>query len=58
MIVTLCIAVTLKVNSTEIKLTNKVVLLGITINNKLTFNGHISNLCCTANFKLLALLRI
>lgn len=40
------------------KETNKVVSLGITMDNKLTFNERISNLCRAANFKLLALLRI
>ena len=38
-------------NSTEIEESKKVVLLGITINNLLTFNEHIDNLCCTANYE-------
>ena len=36
----------------------KVVLLSITIDNFLTFNEHIDNLCRTANYKLHALRRI
>ena len=46
------------INSTEIEETKKVVLLGITIDNLLTFNEHIDNLCRTANYKLHALRRI
>ena len=41
----------------NLKKTNKVVLLGITT-DKLTFTEQISNLCRTANFKVLALRRI
>ena len=36
----------------------KVVLLGITIDDLLTFNEHIDNPCRTANYKLHALRRI
>ena len=44
-------SVTVKVNSYEKKSeSNKILLLGITIDNKLTFNEHISNFCRTANF--------
>ena len=32
-------------------------LLGISIDSKLTFNKHISNICHNANFKSLALRR-
>ena len=38
-------SVTLIINSTKIEESKKVVLLGITINNPLTFNEHIDNLC-------------
>ena len=51
-------SVKLIINSTEIEETKKVVLLGITIDNLLTFNEHIDNLCRTANYKLYALRRI
>ena len=43
-------------NSTEIEESKKVVLLGIIIDNLLTFNEHINNR--TANYKLHALRRI
>ena len=46
------------INLTEIEESKKVVLLGITIGNLLTFNEHIDNLCRTANYKLHALRRI
>ena len=48
-------SVKLIINSTGIEETKKVVLLGITIDNILTFNEHIDNLCRTANYKLHAL---
>ena len=51
-------SVKLIISSTEIEETKKVVLLGITIDNPLTFNEHIDNLCRTANYKLHALRRI
>ena len=51
-------SVKLIINSTEIEESKKVVLLGITIDNLLTFNEHIGNLCRTANYKLHALRRI
>ena len=46
------------INSTEIEETKKVVLLGITNDNFLTFNEHIDDLCRTANYKPHALRRI
>ena len=46
------------INSTKIEESKKVVLLGITIDNLLTFNEHIDNLCRTVNYKLHALRRI
>ena len=51
-------SVKLIINSTEIEETKKVVLLVITINNLITFNEHIDNLCRTASYKLHALRRI
>ena len=42
-------SVKLIINPTEIQETKKIVLLGITIDNLLTFNEHIDNLCRTAN---------
>ena len=51
-------SVKLIINSTKIEESKKVVLLGITINNLLTFNEHIENLRRTANYKLHALRRI
>ena len=51
-------SVKLIINSTEIEESKKVVLLGITINNLLTFNEHIENLHRTANYKLHALRRM
>ena len=51
-------SVKLIINSTEIEETKKVLLLGITTDNLLTFSEHIDNLCRTANYKLHALRRI
>ena len=51
-------SVKLIINSTEIEESKKVVLLVITIDNLLTFNEHIDNLCRTANYKLHTLRRI
>ena len=51
-------SVMLKIGSISIKETKKVTLLGITIDERLTFKDHISNVCRTANFKLHALRRI
>ena len=51
-------SVKLIMNSTEIEENKKVVLLGITTDNLLTFNEHVDNLCRTANYKLHALRRI
>ena len=48
-------SVKLIINTTEIEESKKVVLLGITIDNLLIFNGHIDNLCRPANYKLHAL---
>ena len=43
-------SVKLIINSTETEESKKVLLLGITIDNLLTFNEHIDNLCRTANY--------
>ena len=51
-------SVKLEINTTEIEESKKLVLLGITIDNLLTFNEHIDNICRTANYKLHALRRI
>ena len=44
----------------NVKLTSQseIILLGITIDNKLTFSKHINNICKTANNKLCAILRL
>ena len=47
-------SVKLKINTTEIEESRKVVLLVITIANLLIFNQY-DNLCRTANYKLHAL---
>ena len=46
------------INSIVINESNAVELLGITIDNILTFNEHINNLCRNASYKLYALRRI
>ena len=51
-------SVKLKIHTTEIEESRKVVLLGITVDNLSIFNEHIDNLCRTANYKLHALRRI
>ena len=45
-------------NSITVKENNEVILLVITIDNKLGFKKHTENLCRTAQYKLLALTRI
>ena len=52
------IKVKLKINSFVINESDTVELLGITIDNILTFNEHINNLCRNASYKLHALRRI
>ena len=42
----------------KIEESQKVVLLGLTIDNRLTFKDHVDMLCSTANYKLHALRRI
>ena len=48
----------LELNGLKLKNCEKVRLLGVTIDNKLTFSSHISEICATANNKLRALIRI
>ena len=48
----------LKINSIEINETDTLELIGITIDNTLTFNEHINNLCRKASYKLYPLRRI
>ena len=48
----------LKIDSILINESDTVELLGITIDNMLTFNEHINNLCHNASYKLHALCRI
>ena len=50
--------ITINVNNTTIKAEKSVKLLGVTIDNELKFNEHISNMCKKANLKLHALARI
>ena len=45
-------------NSITVRESKEVILLGITIDNKLVFKKHIENLCSTAQYKLHALTRI
>ena len=47
-----------KIEDTYIFSKDKVVLLGMTIDNKPTFEAHIENLCKKASYKLWALQRI
>ena len=48
----------IKIGNDEISGSKSVKLLGITIDNKLNFNEHVSNICKKANQKLHALARI
>ena len=45
------------INFITVKESNEVMLLDITIDNKLVFKKHIENLCRTAQYKLHALTR-
>ena len=53
-----CNKVKLIINSIVINESNAVELLGITIDNMLTFNEHINNLYRNASYKLYAFRRI
>ena len=48
----------LNINQIKVDESQKVVLLGLTIDNRLTFKDHVDMLCSTANYKLHALRRI
>ena len=48
----------LNINQMKIEESQKEVLLGLTIDNRLTFKDHVDMLCSTANYKLHALRRI
>ena len=48
----------LNINQIKVDKSQKVVLLGLTIDNRLTFKDHVDMLCSTANYKLHALRRI
>ena len=49
----------LKINSIKVEASDDVLLLGITIDKKLTFKQHVENLCCRkTRYKLHALRRI
>ena len=48
----------LKINSIKVEASDDILLLGITIDKKLTFKQHIENLCQKAQYKLHALRRI
>ena len=50
--------VILNINDIKIRESQKVILLGLTIDNCLTFKDHIDALCCNATYKLHALRRI
>ena len=47
--------ITLNINQIKVKESQKVLLLGLTIDNQLTFKDHIDMLCSTANYELHAL---
>ena len=49
---------TLKMYSIKVEASDDVLLLGITIEKKLTFKRHIENLCREAQYKLHVLRRI
>ena len=53
-----CNKAKLKINSIVINKSDTVELLGITIDNVLTFNEHINNFCRIASYKLYTLRRI
>ena len=48
----------LNINQIKVEESQKVVLLGLTIDNRLTFKDHIDMLCSTANYKPHAMRRI
>ena len=48
----------INMNHIKVEESQNVVLLGLTIDNRLTFKDHVDMLCSTANYKLHALRRI
>ena len=48
----------LNINQIKLKESQKVLLLGLTVDNQLIFKDHVDMLCSTANYKLHALRRI
>ena len=48
----------INIHNSKIIATEKVELLGVSIDNKLSFSNHINNLCKTANNKLCAIIRL
>ena len=50
--------VTLNTNNIKLRESQKVILLGLAIDNCLTFKDHIDTLCRNASYKLHALRRI
>ena len=52
------LSVMLNINDSKIKELEKVILLGLTINNHLTFKNHLDTLCRKASCKLHALRRV
>ena len=49
--------ITLNINQIKVEESEKVVLQGLTIDNRLTFKDHVDMLCSTTNYKLHALRR-
>ena len=50
--------VILNINEIKVEESQKIVLLSLTIDNRLTFKDHVDMLCSTANYKLHSLRRI
>ena len=48
----------LNINQIKLEESQKVVLLGLTVDTRSTFKDHVDMLCCAANYKLPALRRI
>ena len=48
-------SIMLNINNKKIRESSSVVLLGLTLHNRLTFKDHINILCCRASLKLHAL---
>ena len=48
----------LNINQIKVEESQKVVLLGLTIDNRLAFKNHVDMLCSTANYELHALRKI